>query len=215
MSQACRAAFAAVLNCESPAGALEVLFRLGEHLNNPTGGRMIARMDDSDYLGSLSKNLMAAARIGGDENWKHARGLLAEIEAKACWPDVLRDIARFQRDLGQELRVPKPLPDPEANNTILWHGDRLFSIGRHEPILLTETEDMVLRAFLGDPPHEHALPAMDKRELCRRSVEHAPRLLTALREKYDCRFARAIRTPKGKKASGGYSVRIRRAGDAP
>jgi hypothetical protein len=64
---------------------------------------------------------------------------------------------------------------------------------------------MVLQAYLlSDPP----VKAMDKPTLCKRSVDHAPRVLTKLREKYDGRFAPAIQTPGGHKAAGGYRVRI-------
>jgi hypothetical protein len=48
-------------------------------------------------------------------------------------------------------------------------------------------------------------PALDSRS----EVDHARRVLVKLRVKYDQRFACAITTPQGKKASGGYSVRIK------
>ena len=51
---------------------------------------------------------------------------------------------------------------------------------------------------------------MDKPALVSRSeVDHARRVLVKLRVMYDQRFACAITTPQGKKASGGYSVRIK------
>jgi hypothetical protein len=95
---------------------------------------------------------------------------------------------------------------------IVYCGGRQYSIGDYEPITLTETEDMVLKGFLGDPPKTPALRTMNKPTLCTRSgVEHAPRILKKLRSKYDARFESAISLPPdGKKASGGYSVHIRR-----
>jgi hypothetical protein len=105
-------------------------------------------------------------------------------------------------------------PRPSAqipDNYIVSLGDRVYQIGTTKPITLTETEHVVLQAFLGSLPQFPPLQSMDKPELCRRSVEHAPRVLARLREKYDERFAPAIDTPEGKKASGGYSVRICRA----
>jgi hypothetical protein len=119
----------------------------------------------------------------------------------------LRGNATGQRSDNSTRRNQKPC--------ILWYGEnpqdpshRQYGIGDCEPITLTESEHMVLYAFLAEPP----LPAMDQGELRRRSVEHAPRVLKKLRTKYGGRFAPAIAQPPGKKASGGFSVRIRQAG---
>jgi hypothetical protein len=94
-----------------------------------------------------------------------------------------------------------------AKPFILFHGEREYSIGGSERKTLSETEHMVLQAFLGPP----ALRCMDKPTLCKRSVDHAPRVLRRLQTKYGRIFADSIDTPQGKKASGGYSVRIKTA----
>jgi hypothetical protein len=104
--------------------------------------------------------------------------------------------------------------EDSAGATIIYHGNREYSIGQHGPVGLTESEHFVLQAYLsGHPPGSPPPKAMDKPALCARSgVGHAPRVLRKLCGKYEGRFAPAIGLPPGKKkASGGYAVRIRHA----
>jgi hypothetical protein len=129
---------------------------------------------------------------------------------------ALEQVLLLKRWCEQQTRLPPasvgdagtprdPAAVKAAAPRIVWYGSRQYGIGDQEPITLTDTEHMVLQAFVGPPP----LQTMDKPTLCKRSVEHAPRVLATLREKYGRRFAGAITTPQGKKAAGGYSVRIR------
>ena len=80
--------------------------------------------------------------------------------------------------------------DAKVTPTIISHDHRQYSIGSCASVAVTEAEDLVLLAFLGDGRNLPPLSAMDKAELCRRSVEHAPRVLARLRDKYD-KLARA------------------------
>jgi hypothetical protein len=102
-----------------------------------------------------------------------------------------------KRERRRQRRAAEPA-------TIVYHGEREYSMGGNQPVALTETEHMVLQAFLVPP----ARAALDKPTLCERSVEHAPVVLRELKKKYNGRFAAAITTP-GKKGAGGYRVRIR------
>jgi hypothetical protein len=93
-------------------------------------------------------------------------------------------------------------PPPTA--TILKHGGRSYSAGGTEPVLVTDNENNILEAFL------KAGTAMDTEELERTSgVNNVARVIGSLKTKYDGRFAPAIRTPNGKKGSGGYFIRVR------
>jgi hypothetical protein len=135
---------------------------------------------------------------------------LGETPPQDCLAEVTKE----------DLRIDAP-PDagrdaPNAQPQIVWHKDRLYSLNDRDPVLVTETEHMVLQAFLGSPPQPPALPAMDKPTLIKRSgVGHAPKVLSKLLTKYDACFAPAIRTPKGQKSSGGYVVNIRAADRNP
>ncbi len=84
---------------------------------------------------------------------------------------------------------------------IWYHGDRTYSLNG-DPIVVTIEEDYVLQAFLEKPT------AMTKRDLEDKSgVTNAPRVLTALTERYRGVFKLAIRRP-GAKGQGGYFIRV-------
>jgi hypothetical protein len=150
-----------------------------------------------------------------EKEWKnHTINTMRE-----CTTDVISDLERLRTEI-ERCAATQSASEPTSRRrtrkrprtTIIYHGDRQYSIGKYDPIRLTDTEDMVLQAYLlSDPP----LKAMDKPTLCKRSVEHAPRVLAKLRGKYDGRFAPAIDTPEGKKAAGGYRVRISRGEGDP
>jgi hypothetical protein len=89
-----------------------------------------------------------------------------------------------------------------AGPTIDWVGDRRYHVDGHDSLVVTDTQDTVLQAFIESP-------AMDDKQLIARSgLEHAPRVLRQIVEKYPI-LAPAIRIPKSK-GQGGYHVRIRR-----
>jgi hypothetical protein len=152
------------------------------------------------------------------ENVKATRGGWGFVPGERRLPK-LDAVGKALAVIVEELRETMGIATNGRQRTsppcIIWNGvdrnDRRYSIGAYESITLTETEHLTLLAFLGDPPKTPPLETMDKPTLCNRSVTHAPTVLTALRTKYDGRFAPAIRTPQGKKSAGGYFVRIRRA----
>jgi hypothetical protein len=120
-------------------------------------------------------------------------------------PDMTGQLTTL-REIVKDLRASAAPP------CILAHGNRQYSIGDYGPVMLTDTEDLVLAAYLGDGKNLLPLTTMDKPELRRRSVEHAPRVLRALCGKYDGRLAPAIHCPPGKKkGQGGYTVHIKPA----
>jgi hypothetical protein len=159
----------------------------------------------SERWGKANPETVSAAR-----DWLGVQtGLDADLIDQLSLARVLEAI--------QSTNPPPPPPEDgkakqrkrprKKKEYIRWHGGRRYSIGEHDERTLTETEHSVLFAFLADPPQ----PTMDKPTLCKRSVEHAPKVLAALKTKYDGMFADAIRTPQGMKANGGYSVRIKHA----
>jgi hypothetical protein len=102
----------------------------------------------------------------------------------------------FLKMLGVSV---EEMPEPKA--VIRSMGNRCYRIGEEQPVLLTETEDTVLQAFLKSP-------ALEKRDLIRESgYNDAPRILAHIREKHKS-FRPAISLPK-RKGKGGYRVNIR------
>ncbi len=86
--------------------------------------------------------------------------------------------------------------------TIIWHGEKSYSIDGFEPISVTDSEHAVLNEFVNSP-------SMDTEALTKNSGNNrAPRVLRQLTKKYDGRFAPAIKLP-GIKGRGGYAVAIR------
>jgi len=154
--------------------------------------------------GSISADADAAFRAEVQAGMGRLDGLREELQ------DFLGLLVEWPHTALPAVVGDSPARPPDR---ILSHGERQYSIGDHDPILLTEPEDTVLQAYLLErPPGSKPPEAMDKPTLCDHSgLDHAPRVLRNLRQKYDGRFAPAIQTPEGRKAAGGYRVRIRRA----
>jgi hypothetical protein len=91
----------------------------------------------------------------------------------------------------------------KERDTIMSHGNEIYSINDSEPLKVLPTEDAVLTAFLTQS-------AMDKDELDRRSgYTDARKILKNLKVRYNGRFAPAISFP-GSRGRGGYRVKIRK-----
>jgi hypothetical protein len=163
------------------------------------------------------------ARLACQNDARELVGLVHRLRDKGQLPAVTYHLRHWLGDalLAEPEPEPELEPEPEppghpATDTgadapcILWHGGRQYSIGDYGPVVLTETEHMVLEAFLGDGRKLRPVTALDKDELCNRSVDHAPKVLKALCLKYDGRFGQAITLPGGK-GRGGYAVRVRPA----
>jgi hypothetical protein len=117
-----------------------------------------------------------------------------------CTEELLSGNAKF-RYLAQMLRYEKALTSDQGV-AIIAIGNRQYGTGSLAPVTVTENEDNVLQVFLEQS-------SVDERTLIDRSgVSHAPKVLTRLRQKYDKRFAPAIRMP-GRKHAGGYRVNIK------
>jgi hypothetical protein len=97
-----------------------------------------------------------------------------------------------------------PAVEQTPADTIIAHGNKVYTINLWEPRIVADDEDTVLRAFLRQP-------AMTSKTLEDRTELVSPaKLLRALTTRYDARFAPAIKLPGGK-GKGGYFVRIREA----
>jgi hypothetical protein len=92
-------------------------------------------------------------------------------------------------------------PPPPA----IWHhGKRAYSIDGMNSLVVTIEEDYILQTFL------KAGRAMDTREIQNESgVTNVSRVIGQLCNGYGKVFAAAIRTPEGRKGSGGYLIRVR------
>ncbi|MBA4065461.1 MAG: hypothetical protein C0501_17455 [Isosphaera sp.] len=89
--------------------------------------------------------------------------------------------------------------------TVYSHGDGSYSCDRANPYRVTDEEDAVLKAFLDTNK------AMETRHLVDASgVTNVARVVGGLIERYEGRFAAAIRKPE-KKGMGGYYIRVRPA----
>lgn len=114
--------------------------------------------------------------------------------------------AETQTRIGalENAQVPNEVIPPDC---MVYHGGKAYSIGEFDPINLTVNEHEVVNPFID-------LPAMDKKTLIElaKGNDNAPRTLGSLVNKYEGRFAPAIKTPGfGGKATGGYSVKIRKS----
>jgi hypothetical protein len=114
--------------------------------------------------------------------------------------------ALFQRtvDLLRFARGPRPQSATQFVKTkvILSLGESQYRIDNVDPIVVSDSEDSVLLAFLDQE-------SMDSATLVKRAgFDRAPHVLRRLRIKYGARFAPAITTPGGK-GRGGYHVAIR------
>jgi hypothetical protein len=101
-------------------------------------------------------------------------------------------------DRVTEMTVVQPQrPRP----TILYLGEKAYSIGDSGAITVTDSEHAILQEFI-------AVPGMDTESLQTKSGnDRAPRILRGLATKYGSAFAPAIRLPGGK-GKGGYHVSI-------
>jgi len=116
----------------------------------------------------------------------------------------LAGLAAPVKSLTEKQQTIESQPDDK----IQFLGNRQYLIGKHPPITLTDNEDNVLQAFLKQS-------SMDESQLIEQAgFDRAPRVLRELRDKYDKRFAPAIKTP-GRKGSGGYQVKIVHAPKTP
>lgn len=139
------------------------------------------------------------ASIGISElaRWNSAVLFLGDELAKLPQAPVTSELAAAT---GSDL----PKPQKNLSDTMISHGDKAYSIGDYGPITLTDPEDDTLQPFLEKP-------SMSKDDLCSSSGNpNAPRILKALKTRYDKRFKAAISLPGGK-GKGGYAVRIRKS----
>jgi hypothetical protein len=104
----------------------------------------------------------------------------------------------------------KPTPDDEQRQpaTIVSLGDRVYMFGSRRQ-QVSESEDNVLQAFLGDA-NRPAVPRLPEPDLRARSGLNEPaKVLRLLKDKYDGLFGPALDPPH--KKGVGWGVRITRA----
>jgi hypothetical protein len=104
-------------------------------------------------------------------------------------------------------------PKPSAkfpNDCIVSPGDRVYRIGKSDPVEVSVSEDCLLQAFI-DQPTMRLKTQANKTKL---GEENSQRTLKRLTETHGGRFAPAIKMA-GKKGQGGYHVHICRARPMP
>jgi hypothetical protein len=104
---------------------------------------------------------------------------------------------------SQEGLIRDNPPLLNSTETILAHGDRLYSIGNFDPVQLNEMEDAVLQGFVRRPAMDHAT----LQRVIGYPTEAILATLRRLRTKYEERFAPAI-IFAGRRGNGGYRVRV-------
>jgi hypothetical protein len=143
---------------------------------------------------------------------------LGRARIVGCLPEPARSEAllrtlerRGAAGLGQGQPAPQGPAQQEAPAgppCIYSLGGRRYQADGHPPVIVTEREDWVLRAFA-------QAPVMDQKTLINRSgVTKAPVVLGQLKEKYNGIFRAAIHCPGGR-GKGGYRVSVKAAVPAP
>jgi hypothetical protein len=125
------------------------------------------------------------------------------------WEQWLRAVDRLRlfapavdAMIAREATAAVVQSEPEESadgDTIIYHGDRCYSIGNSDQFTVTFVEHLVLQAFVG---HNF----LDKELLVKRSGgrSHAPSVLKKLMTKYNGVFAPAIKLAN-EKSAGGYT----------
>lgn len=120
------------------------------------------------------------------------------------WLSDLKSPQKSAADDKERPKIQGPPPDPP--DTIIRCGDQSYRINNAAALRVSDNEDTVLQAFLGNETLDE--PALRKASgLTNPGV--AAKILRELATKYDQQFAPAIRLPGGK-GKGGYNVRIRK-----
>jgi hypothetical protein len=131
------------------------------------------------------------------------------------WRQVAADRnRRALADIGALLATPPDAntqanasPEPNTSRTelpLISLGDRNYQIGT-ETVVVDDIEETVLQAFFYKAPRKPKWIALDYKELRRRSsVNHAPRILGRMRQKYP-QLAAVIDCP-GVRGMGGLKV---------
>lgn len=123
----------------------------------------------------------------------------AGLHAGPQLPTVPSDL--IDRVRAEYLAAIAPAAKTPAADVIVSHGGQHYSIGRCEPILVTENEDNILTAFLENPMR------MQTAELEKRAGKfNVADVIHKLASKYNGQFTPAI-SPSGK-AKLGYFVRV-------
>jgi len=144
--------------------------------------------------------------------------ILSRLLGIVCPREVIADGVAFNElslavqnwlvDARQPLTEATPATkklDPESA-TIWYHGEQGYSADQANPVAVTLNEHAILAVYL------KCDTALSEPQLENKSgVPSIPKVLKRLCDNYDGRFAAAIRTPEGRKSSGGYHIRVRKA----
>jgi hypothetical protein len=130
-------------------------------------------------------------------------GVLVQLQAEAkraqeVFPKLIQQMAQVR-----ERWVAEHDAAAMAGVTIHYLGNRAYRVGKLPPCTVTDREDCLFQAFIGNPALD--LPTLS--ELSGLSAEGIPAIVRGLRKKYDGRFRNAIKPPGGK-GKGGYVARV-------
>jgi hypothetical protein len=174
---------------------LDTVSSIIEFLNKQEGWPSFTK-DTVNLVGTAAERLSALR-----ENLDKALEAVIGLARDGAEPDAssAEEVPRRSVQPGRESpAVAGRLPD---SNTIVSLGDRHYSIGAHQGVIVSAREDAVLRAFI-------VRCTLDNQQLRLHSqVPDPDKHLRDLTTKYDRIFASAITLP-GRKGRRGYGVKI-------
>jgi hypothetical protein len=143
-----------------------------------------------------------------ESDFRPPYGILTRGEQLDVLQNVVNRLERDEIECPPAISSPLPVPalaDERTTVEAVYLGDRRYRVGNAPAIVLTESEDFVLRSLidLGGAADKPKLMEQTGKDDCHR-------VLAKIRQKYDQVLAPFVSTP-GRRGAGGYTTTIRRA----